>query len=41
MSEDFSADFTERQKGALPGLLGLEWDRVTKGEVRGRFTVNN
>lgn len=39
MSEDYSADFTERQKGALPGLLGIEWDRVAKGEVRGRFTV--
>jgi 1,4-dihydroxy-2-naphthoyl-CoA hydrolase len=31
--------FTERQKGHLPGILGLEWETVQHGLVRGRFTV--
>lgn len=31
--------FTERQKGALPGLLGMEWETIQPGLVRGRFTV--
>jgi 1,4-dihydroxy-2-naphthoyl-CoA hydrolase len=39
MTEDFSADFAERQKGHLPAHLGIEWDLVSQGEVRGRFTV--
>ena len=36
---DASAEFAERQKGFLPDLLGLEWDRVSRGEARGRFRV--
>ena len=32
--------FTERQKGKLPDLLGLEWSEVRKGLVRGRFCVD-
>jgi uncharacterized protein (TIGR00369 family) len=39
MSQDFSAEFAARQEGHLPGLLGIEWDKVGHGEVRGRFTV--
>jgi len=31
--------FAERQKGTLPGLLGLEWETVQPGLVRGSFTV--
>lgn len=31
--------FTERQKGLLPGELGIEWDEVATGKARGRFTV--
>ena len=31
--------FAERQKGALPGDLGIEWDEVSNGRARGRFTV--
>ena len=37
--EEFAPMFTERQKGALPGLLGCEWETVQRGLVRGRFTV--
>jgi len=36
---DASAQFTERQKGHLPDLLGLTWDAVGHGLVRGRFKV--
>jgi len=40
MSEtDYAAELTERQKGALPGLLGLEWTEARPGFVRGRFDV--
>lgn len=31
--------FAERQKGSLPGLLGMEWETVQHGLVRGRFTI--
>lgn len=34
-----AALFTERQKGALPGELGIEWDEVANGRARGRFVV--
>jgi uncharacterized protein (TIGR00369 family) len=34
-----AALFTERQKGTLPGELGLEWDEVANGRARGRFKV--
>lgn len=36
---DHAAAFAERQQGTLPALLGLEWDTVEPGLVRGRFTV--
>jgi uncharacterized protein (TIGR00369 family) len=36
---DHSADYNERQKGFLPGYLGLEWREVEHGRVAGRFTV--
>lgn len=39
MSIDNAALFAERQKGHLPDLLGLEWETVQHGLVRGRFTV--
>lgn len=31
--------FTERQKGALPGELGIQWEEVATGKARGHFTV--
>ena len=31
--------FAERQKDHLPGVLGMEWETVQRGLVRGRFTV--
>jgi|SRR5215217_1143278 len=31
--------FAERQKGTLPGLLGLEWETVQPGLVRGSFVI--
>jgi len=34
-----AALFEERQKGALPGELGITWDEVSNGRARGRFTV--
>ena len=34
-----AALFAERQKGTLPGELGLEWDEVANGCARGRFKV--
>ena len=34
-----AALFAERQKGTLPGELGIEWDEVANGRARGRFTV--
>ena len=30
---------TERQRGHLPDLLGLEWTQAQRGLVRGRFKV--
>jgi uncharacterized protein (TIGR00369 family) len=36
---DFIASLTERQKGRLPDLLGLEWLEARRGFVRGRFIV--
>jgi 1,4-dihydroxy-2-naphthoyl-CoA hydrolase len=30
---------TERQQGALPDLLGLEWEEARPGFIRGRFDV--
>lgn len=34
-----AAAFNERQKGALPGVLGLFWEEVANGRARGRFMV--
>jgi 1,4-dihydroxy-2-naphthoyl-CoA hydrolase len=34
-----AALFEERQKGTLPGELGIGWDEVANGRARGRFTV--
>ena len=34
---DFVKDLTERQKGHLPDLMGLEWVEAEPGRVRGRF----
>ncbi|MFL5296215.1 MAG: PaaI family thioesterase [Phenylobacterium sp.] len=34
-----AATFQERQKGHLPGELGLDWEVVANGEARGRFLV--
>ena len=31
--------FQERQKGLLPGELGMEWEVVANGQANGRFTV--
>lgn len=39
MTTELAPVFAERQKGHLPGLLGLEWETVQHGLVRGRFTV--
>jgi uncharacterized protein (TIGR00369 family) len=36
---DHSAEFTERQRGFLPDYLGLQWQKVGRGEVRGSFAV--
>ncbi|MBX3479752.1 MAG: PaaI family thioesterase [Caulobacter sp.] len=38
-AEDGVAFFTERQKGRLPGHLGIVWDEVRSGFVKGRFEV--
>jgi len=34
-----AADFAERQKGTLPGELGIQWDEVANGRAAGWFTV--
>jgi 1,4-dihydroxy-2-naphthoyl-CoA hydrolase len=40
MSEDNRApQFEAFQQGTLPAELGLKWDEVTTGHVKGRFTV--
>ena len=31
--------FAERQKGTLPGELGIEWQDVSNGHASGRFVV--
>ncbi|MCR5877919.1 PaaI family thioesterase [Phenylobacterium sp. J367] len=31
--------FNARQKGTLPGNLGIDWDVVATGEAKARFTV--
>jgi 1,4-dihydroxy-2-naphthoyl-CoA hydrolase len=39
MEGNQAAEFAERQKGTLPGDLGIEWDEVANGSARGGFTV--
>ena len=39
MTTELAPGFTERQQGYLPGALGMEWETVQPGLVRGRFTV--
>lgn len=40
MSEpDYVQHLTERQRGALPDLLGLEWLEARQGFIKGRFDV--
>ena len=34
-----AAAFEDRQKGTLPGELGITWEEVANGRARGRFTV--
>lgn len=34
-----AAAFAERQKGTLPGELGIEWQVVANGRAEGAFTV--
>ncbi len=36
---DYVQQLTERQKGFLPDLLGLEWLEARPGYVKGRFDV--
>ena len=40
MSDSNQAEaFQERQKGLLPGELGMEWEVVANGQANRRFTV--
>ncbi len=39
MTDNLAPAFNERQQGYLPGVLGMEWETVQRGLVRGRFTV--
>ncbi len=41
MSEDINhaEAFARRQQATLPGELGITWDHVRRGDVRGRMTV--
>lgn len=39
MTDNHAPAFNERQQGHLPGVLGMEWETVAHGLVRGRFTV--
>jgi uncharacterized protein (TIGR00369 family) len=39
MDGNQAALFDERQKGFLPGELGITWEEVANGSARGRFTV--
>jgi 1,4-dihydroxy-2-naphthoyl-CoA hydrolase len=34
-----AAEFQNRQAGALPGDLGMEWDEIASGHATGHFTV--
>jgi uncharacterized protein (TIGR00369 family) len=39
MDGNQAAEFTERQRGTLPGELGMQWEEVANGRAAGRFTV--
>ena len=39
MDGNVAADFQERQKGHLPGELGIQWDEVASGRASGWFTA--
>ena len=39
MDGNVAAVFQERQEGALPGELGIQWDEVATGRASGHFTV--
>ena len=39
MDGNVAGYFAERQKGTLPGDLGIEWDEVATGKASGRLTV--
>ncbi|MEW5684936.1 MAG: PaaI family thioesterase [Pseudomonadota bacterium] len=39
MEGNQAALFQERQKGTLPGELGIEWEDVSNGHAAGRFVV--
>src|SRR4051812_33845893 len=39
MDGNVAAYFAKRQKGTLPGDLGIEWDEVATGRASGHFTV--
>jgi uncharacterized protein (TIGR00369 family) len=40
MDGNQAATFQERQKGHLPGELGLQWEVVANGRAAGRFIVD-
>ena len=39
MDGNVAAVFQERQEGALPGELGIQWEEVATGRAAGWFTV--
>jgi uncharacterized protein (TIGR00369 family) len=39
MDGNVAASFQERQAGALPGELGIQWDEVATGRAAGWFVV--
>ena len=39
MDRNVAAVFAERQRGTLPGELGLQWDEVAVGRASGHFIV--
>jgi uncharacterized protein (TIGR00369 family) len=39
MQGNVAQAFAERQKGTLPGELGIEWEEVANGRASGAFTV--
>jgi uncharacterized protein (TIGR00369 family) len=39
MDGNVAQEFTERQRGTLPGELGIQWEEVANGRARGRFVA--